>query len=154
MYNSFYVPPVIGNGYMPYNSYTAGYYQPTASQMNQQQPRDTNMVFVCGVEGAKAYQSRPNQSLLLMDSEGSKFYVKTTDNLGMANVTAYSFVEDKPISAGNSPSVASANGVEPAPTAVSAVDNEANEKIKVLTDKVNELEGKLSGLTAKLEEVL
>lgn len=30
-----------------------------------------------------------------MDSDNSKFYVKSTDNLGIVNITSYSFVEDK-----------------------------------------------------------
>lgn len=30
-----------------------------------------------------------------MDSDNSKFYVKTTDSLGVSNVSSYSFVEDE-----------------------------------------------------------
>lgn len=60
----------------------------------QQQQTNTNMMFVNGVEGAKAFQVSPNSSVLLLDSENSKFYVKTSDNLGMPKLTSYSFTED------------------------------------------------------------
>ena len=30
-----------------------------------------------------------------MNSDNSKFYVKTTDSLGVSNVSSYSFVEDE-----------------------------------------------------------
>lgn len=36
----------------------------------------------------------------MMDSENQKFYVKTTDNLGVAKITSYSFSEDE-FSSGN-----------------------------------------------------
>ena len=64
---------------------------PPSPQTYQQ---NTNITFVNGIEGAKAYQLSPNSSVILMDSDNSKFYVKSTDNLGVPKLTSYSFTED------------------------------------------------------------
>lgn len=61
------------------------YYQNFQPQ-NQNTSQQTNITFVNGIEGAKAYQMSPNSSALLMDSDNSKFYVKTTDSLGVAKI--------------------------------------------------------------------
>lgn len=93
---------------MPYNPtyyYPQNYYQPpVADQMNQfrqqpyQQPMQTptqmqpiqqpqtqsgGILWVQGEEGAKAYMVAPGNSVLLMDSENSAFYIKSTDASGM-----------------------------------------------------------------------
>ena len=52
-------------GYTPYN----------------QRPQTSVYAFVNGIEGAKRYPLSPNQSMLLMDSEVGKFYIKTTNKL-------------------------------------------------------------------------
>lgn len=93
---------------MPYNPtyyYPQNYYQPpVADQMTQfrqqpyQQPMQTpaqmqpvqqpqaqsgGILWVQGEEGAKAYMVAPGNSVLLMDSENSAFYIKSTDASGM-----------------------------------------------------------------------
>lgn len=48
------------------------------------QPQNNNsIVWVQGLEGAKAYPVASGASVLLMDSEDSVFYIKTTDQSGM-----------------------------------------------------------------------
>lgn len=94
MFNNFQQNPSFNN-YVPYNSYTANLAQQNANFNNQNFQAQTNVTFVNGIEGAKAFQLRPNSNVLLMDSDNSKFYVKSTDNLGIANISSYSFVEDK-----------------------------------------------------------
>ena len=83
------------NNYLPYNSYTANLAQQNANYNNQNFQSQTNITFVNCIECAKAFQLRPNSNVLLIDSDNSKFYVKSTDNLGIANISSYSFVEDK-----------------------------------------------------------
>ena len=83
------------NNYIPYNSYTANLAQQNANYNNQSFHSQTNITFVNGIEGAKAFQLRPNSSVLLMDYDNYKFYVKSTDNIGIANISSYIFVEDK-----------------------------------------------------------
>ena len=66
-------------------------FQPQTKNIGQQ----TNITFVNSIEGAKACQLSQNSSALLMDLINSKFYVKTTDSLGVPKVSSYSFVEDE-----------------------------------------------------------
>lgn len=74
-----------------------GYYQPYQnqymSQMQasqpvmpiQQQPQQNNngLIWVQGETGAKSYLVAPNTTVLLMDSENQRFYLKSTDASGM-----------------------------------------------------------------------
>lgn len=47
-------------------------------------PAQTGTItWVQGVEGAKAYPVAPGATVLLMDSDGSSFYLKTADASGM-----------------------------------------------------------------------
>lgn len=48
-----------------------------------QQNTNNGLVWVQGLEGAKAHMTQPNVPTLLMDSEGERFYIKTTDASGM-----------------------------------------------------------------------
>ncbi len=50
---------------------------PTVSQ------QQNGIIWVQGEAGAKSYLVAPGQSVLLMDSEGSAFYIKSTDLSGM-----------------------------------------------------------------------
>ena len=70
-------------------------------QMNPyQQNQGSNQIqYVNGIESANAYQMSPNSSVLLMDNNLPRFYVKTTDAAGMASVKTFEFheyVEQKP----------------------------------------------------------
>lgn len=81
---------------MAYNyfptSYQPMYYQqqqqiqPNAQpqpQMSYAQPQQSGIVWVQGEAGAKAYPVAPGSNMLLMDSEGECFYIKSTDMSGM-----------------------------------------------------------------------
>ena len=80
---------------MPYNSYyPATYqpmypspvYQPTTQQQAQAtaQPQTTNRWdWVQGETGAKSYLVAPNTTVLLLDSENQRFYLKSADTSGM-----------------------------------------------------------------------
>ena len=81
--------------YNPYQLYNPNIVQPQVQSYNQNFNQDTNITFVNGIEGAKAFQLRPNQSILLMDSENKKFYVKSSDNLGIMKISSYTFTEDE-----------------------------------------------------------
>ena len=125
-----------------YNQHTNNYYQ-NFQQQSQNFNQQTNITFVNGIEGAKAFQMSPNSSALLMDSDNSKFYVKSTDNLGVAKISSYTFIEEE-ISTGNkSSSQDSAESV--------ALSKEEYESLIL---KISELESKTNELSAKLEEVL
>lgn len=54
-------------------------YQPVQPPQQHQSP----IIWVQGEEAAKAYMVAPGNSVLLMDSEGSTFYLKSSDAQGM-----------------------------------------------------------------------
>lgn len=82
-------------GYMP-NYYPMGQQMPSAMpdqlaqlrqaaypQQQQTAQQSSPIIWVQGEEGAKAYMVAAGNSVLLMDSENSVFYIKSTDASGM-----------------------------------------------------------------------
>ena len=69
-------------------------YQPQVPQTNQ------GILWVQGEAGAKSYLVAPNTSVLLMDSEESRFFIKTTDNAGMPTLRTFEYRE---VTAGAAP---------------------------------------------------
>lgn len=80
---------------------------------------------------------------MLIDYDNSKFYVKSTDNLGIANISSYSFVEDKILYDEN----VAANQ----PSDIGEQNTKLYEEIKT---KISELEYKVDELQSKLNDVL
>lgn len=83
-----------------YNPYTSSY-QMAQAQMSQlynnnlpAQTQSSSITFVNGLEGAKGYMLAPNSTIILMDSDSSKFYIKATDGVGMATIKCYTFQEE------------------------------------------------------------
>ena len=62
-------------------------YQSFLSQPTQ------NIQYVNGKQSADSYPMNPNSSVILMDSNMSRFYVKQTDASGMSTVKSYDFTE-------------------------------------------------------------
>lgn len=78
------------NGAMPDQlaQYKQPYQLPQQPQMMQQAPQmsaqqNNGIVWVQGEAGAKAHLVAPGQSMMLMDSEGMRFYIKVSDASGM-----------------------------------------------------------------------
>lgn len=87
--------------YPYHNSYLGGYYAPqmqynAPQAQNVQQPinipiqsqnapttQNNGLIWVQGETGAKSYMLAPNTTVLLMDSEAQRFYIKATDASGM-----------------------------------------------------------------------
>lgn len=59
--------------------------QPMPVQAQQQAPQNSSngLIWVQGESGAKSYLVAPNNTVLLMDSESPKFFIKSADNSGM-----------------------------------------------------------------------
>lgn len=78
-YNSYfpqqYYPQYYGNQQMPQNA-------PNLAS-NTQQQMNNQIIWVQGEAAAKAYPVASGQSVQLMDSEDSVFYIKSTDQSGM-----------------------------------------------------------------------
>ena len=68
-------------------------YQATSflPQFQQQQ----SIQYVNGRQSAESYQMPANSSVILMDSNTSRFYMKQTDASGLATIRAYDFKEAK-----------------------------------------------------------
>ncbi len=75
-YNNYF--PV---GYQP-GTYQSPYQQPTLTSQTSNSTQ-SGIVWVQGEAGAKAYPVAAGTSMLLMDSEGEQFYIKSTDVSGM-----------------------------------------------------------------------
>ena len=52
-----------------------------------------NIQYVNGKQSAESYQLPVNSSVVLMDSNIARFYVKKTDASGLASIKAYDFKE-------------------------------------------------------------
>lgn len=72
------------NNNFSYNPYQYNNY-------NQQQLKQ--YAFVNGIEGAKAYQVMPNQTMMLMDSDKPIVFMKTTDGIGKASLRYFNLIE-------------------------------------------------------------
>jgi len=57
--------------------------QPIVQQPNYTPPTDNGILWVQGEAGAKSWAVAPGKSVLLMDSEANKFYIKSSDGSGM-----------------------------------------------------------------------
>ena len=66
-----------------------------AVNIPQSQPQQINqgLLWVQGETGAKSYLVAPNSTVLLMDSENSRFYLKSADGAGMPNMRIFEYKE-------------------------------------------------------------
>lgn len=77
----------------PYQNYQQNYVQ----SYPQAYPQQNGIVWVQGMEGAKAYPVASGASVMLMDSEENIFYIKSTDQSGMPRpLRVFDYVERKP----------------------------------------------------------
>lgn len=126
------------------------FYQPTMPQMNQpqqqqpnfnnlyqqpqpqQQAQTTQCSFVNGIEGAKAFQMIPNQTVMLMDSENPMLYMKTSNAMGQSTLKYYKLVET------NEQEIRNQNVVQPQQTRPSE-EYALKSDLDVLSKKIDEI---------------
>lgn len=89
--------------YSPYNPYVNPYYpmanqpmQTPQPQVNTQPTQNQGLIWVSGEIGAKSYLVAPNSTVMLMDSEQSRFFIKSTDSAGMPTIRTYEYKEYVP----------------------------------------------------------
>lgn len=76
----------------PRNNFSS-YFNPTSINNTS----TNNIVWVQGIEGAKAWQLNPNSMVILLDSEvEGKMYIKVSDNIGMSSLRVFNYVEETP----------------------------------------------------------
>lgn len=65
------------------------------------------LLWVSGEVGAKSYLVAPNSTVLLMDSDAQRFYLKSADNAGMPNLRIFEYKEvtSAPQNAVNAPNL-------------------------------------------------
>lgn len=81
------------NMYNPY-IYPNNPINPSMAQSQPQSNNNNGIIWVQGLEGAKSYMVTPGTSILLMDSESQRFYIKSADPSGMpAPIRAFDYVE-------------------------------------------------------------
>ena len=68
-----------------FNGYNHPYFNPVPDQLAQLRTPNAGTVptWVQGEAGAKSYLVAPNTTVLLMDSESERFFIKTADAIGM-----------------------------------------------------------------------
>lgn len=72
----------------------------------------SGIIWVQGVEAAKSYMTAPGSSVLLMDSEGSRFYIKSTDQSGMPLPLRIFDFQERAVNAPQPPTVAAQASTE------------------------------------------
>ena len=65
----------------------------TQMQNVPQQQVNQGLLWVSGEVGAKSYLVAPNSTVLLMDSDTQRFYLKSADNAGMPNLRIFEYKE-------------------------------------------------------------
>lgn len=104
MNNPMYFPQQMG--YQPMQQYPAAYPDRLAQlQMNQQQqyaqspmhntPQSSGqgLIWVQGEAGAKSFMVTAGATVMLMDSDGDYFYLKSADNAGMPSLRTFAYKE-------------------------------------------------------------
>ena len=90
MNNNNFNQMLVGNNTSAQRTQFPGYFnpQPTTTPTN-------NIVWVQGIEGAKAWQLNPNSMIILLDSEQEgKMYIKVSDNIGLSTLRIFNYVEE------------------------------------------------------------
>ena len=88
---------------MAYMNYYTPYQNQYVSQMQipqvvnqpaqQQQATQNGLIWIQGEQAAKSYLVAPNTTVLLMDSEASRFYLKSSDASGMPMLRVFEYTE-------------------------------------------------------------
>lgn len=55
--------------------------------------QNSTILWVQGETGAKSYPIAPNSSVVLMDSETNRFYIKATDQTGIPKLRTFDYTE-------------------------------------------------------------
>ena len=69
---------------------------PYMTKQNPYYPQQPNngILWVQGIEGAKAWQLSPNSNVILLDSENDgRFYIKISDAVGMCTLRSFEYTE-------------------------------------------------------------
>ena len=84
-YAPFYRPTYYDHVQQPMGQFNQQFQPPTAPTPTQPMPQNGNngLIWVQGEAGAKSFLVAPGNTVMLMDSEGERFYLKSADASGM-----------------------------------------------------------------------
>ena len=108
-----------GQGYSNYPSYP-----------NQQRQQGT-LIWVSGIDGAKAYPTMPNTDILLLDNTDPYVYLKSTDAANFPTIERFRIVKDT----------------------VDEPETTATDRQYVTHDELSQLSSKIDGLMVMLDEM-
>lgn len=95
---------------MAYNYYPATYQAPVI--YSQAPPQSTGIQWVQGEIGARAFPVSPGASVLLMDSDENRFFIKSADASGMPlPLRVFSYTEEVAAQSHESPQIDTSNFV-------------------------------------------
>ncbi len=86
----------------PYNNYNNYLNNNHNNSTQPTQQTSNNIIWVKGKENARSMQLPPNSTVILLDSEIGKFYIKTTDDIGLGKLRIFSYMEQPDIDSDNS----------------------------------------------------
>lgn len=78
-------------GNYPYGNFNTPYSPPV--QQNYNVPPMNQYAYVNGIEGAKAFQVAPNQTMMLMDNDNPVVYMKQASSTGQSVIRYFKLVE-------------------------------------------------------------
>ena len=83
--------------YVPKNQFSSYFSNQSYNPAQGVGTSTNNIVWVQGIEGAKAWQLNPNSMVILLDSEADgKMYIKVSDNIGMSTLRIFNYTEVLP----------------------------------------------------------
>ena len=88
---------------MAYTGFPATYPQTYPQSYPQYQQQNNPIIWIQGIESAKAYQTAPNSTVVLFDSEEQVIYIKSADMQGKPSIRIldYTIRTDAPRTAQN-----------------------------------------------------
>ena len=119
---------------MPYSDYLNQYHPYTQMYppVGTPQRPQSNLIWVNGYEGAKAYRMTPNSNVLLLDSSEPYAYLKSTDAANFPTIERFKIEKDPIIETPVATEVAYATHEE-----VSELSSKIDQLTKMLEDKQN-----------------
>lgn len=110
-----------------------------------QQTTANGILWVQGEAQARGWLMAPNSTVLLMDSEAEKFYIKTTDGAGMPSLRVFDYTEVTPQS-----SHKGGNDIDPIKYATIESLDEMRANMDELRATIEELKTKIPKTTKKV----
>jgi hypothetical protein len=99
----------MGNNFNSQRNQFSSYFNPTSGVSTS----TNNIIWVQGIEGAKAWQLSPNSMVILLDSEAEgKMYIKVSDNIGMCSLRVFNYVEEAMPANNNSTNIVTNNNLD------------------------------------------